>query len=55
VFRSGEWTRLELGFQPIRISSFGEDTDGEVYVVDMQGGVVYQIKDGSIPQLGMSG
>jgi glucose/arabinose dehydrogenase len=45
----GGWTRVELGFQPIKISSFGEDANGEVYVVDMQGGVVYQIIDGSIP------
>jgi glucose/arabinose dehydrogenase len=45
----GGWTRVELGFQPIKISSFGEDADGEVYVVDMQGGVVYRIADGSMP------
>jgi glucose/arabinose dehydrogenase len=43
------WKRLELGFQPIKIDSFGEDPTGEVYVVDMQGGVIYRIMDGSVP------
>jgi glucose/arabinose dehydrogenase len=43
------WKRVELGFQPIKISSFGEDPAGDVYVVDMQGGVVYRVMDGSIP------
>ena len=43
------WTRVELSFQPIKISSFGEDPLGEVYVVDLQGGAVYRIVDGSLP------
>jgi len=43
------WKRVELGFQPIKISSFGEDAAGDVYVVDLQGGVIYRIVDGSIP------
>jgi len=43
------WKRLELGFQPIKIDSFGEDPGGDVYVVDMQGGVIYRIMDGSVP------
>jgi len=43
------WKRVELGFQPIKISSFGEDPSGEVYVVDIQGGAVYRIVDGSVP------
>ena len=43
------WKRVELGFQPIKISSFGEDGAGDVYVVDLQGGVVYRVADGSIP------
>ena len=43
------WTRVELGFQPIKISSFGEDPAGDVYVVDMQSGVIYRIVDGSVP------
>jgi glucose/arabinose dehydrogenase len=41
--------RVELGFQPIKISSFGEDPAGEMYVCDMQGGVVYRIAEGSLP------
>jgi hypothetical protein len=41
--------RLELGFQPIKITSFGEDAEGEVYVADYQGGVIYQVVDGSLP------
>ncbi|HEX8968642.1 MAG TPA: PQQ-dependent sugar dehydrogenase, partial [Chloroflexota bacterium] len=43
------WTRVELGFNPIKIDSFGEDPAGDVYVADMQGGVVYRVVDGSIP------
>ncbi len=43
------WKRLELGFQPIKIDSFGEDPSGDVYVVDMQGGVIYRIMDGTVP------
>lgn len=43
------WARLELGFQPIKISSFGEDPSGDMYVVDLQGGVIYRIMDGSLP------
>ena len=43
------YKRVELGYQPIKISSFGEDPAGDVYVVDLQGGVVYRIVDGSIP------
>jgi hypothetical protein len=43
------WSRAELGFQPIKISSFGEDTAGDLYVSDMQGGVIYRVMDGSVP------
>jgi glucose/arabinose dehydrogenase len=43
------WKRLELGYQPIKIDSFGEDPNGDVYVVDEQGGVVYRIMDGFVP------
>lgn len=43
------FSRAELGFQPIKISSFGEDTAGKVFVVDMQGGVIYEIMEGSVP------
>jgi hypothetical protein len=41
--------RLELGYQPIKISSFGEDAEGELYVVDIQGGTIYRVVDGSLP------
>jgi hypothetical protein len=43
------WKRLELGFQPIKIDSFGEDPNGEMYVADLQGGIIYRIMDGSLP------
>ena len=44
------WSKqLELGFQPIKISSFGEDPSGELYVVDIQGGAIYRITDASLP------
>jgi glucose/arabinose dehydrogenase len=43
------WKRVELGFQPIKISSFGEDPAGELYVVDLQGGVVYRVVNGAAP------
>jgi glucose/arabinose dehydrogenase len=45
----GGWQRVELGFQPIKISSFGEDANGDVYVVDLQGGVIYRVEGGSLP------
>ena len=44
------WSKqLELGFQPIKISAFGEDRSGELYVVDIQGGAIYRITDASLP------
>jgi glucose/arabinose dehydrogenase len=43
------WSRVELDFQPIKIDSFAEDPAGDVYVIDMQGGVIYRIADGSMP------
>jgi glucose/arabinose dehydrogenase len=43
------WNRVEIGFNPIKIDSFAEDPAGDVYVVDMQGGVIYRIAEGSIP------
>jgi hypothetical protein len=46
------WKRLELGFNSIKISSFGEDPAGDVYVTDLQGGVVYRVMDGSLPSGG---
>jgi glucose/arabinose dehydrogenase len=41
--------RLELAFNSIKISSFGENPNGELYVVDIQAGIVYRIADGSLP------
>jgi len=41
--------RVELGYQPIKISSFGEDAAGDVYVVDLQGGAIFRIEDGALP------
>jgi glucose/arabinose dehydrogenase len=43
------WQRVEIGFNPIKIDSFAEDPAGDVYIIDMQGGVVYKVVDGSIP------
>ncbi len=42
-------SRLELGYQPIKISSFGEDAAGELYVADSQGGTIYRATGGSLP------
>ncbi len=46
------WNRVELGFNPIKIDSFAQDAAGDVYVVDMQSGVIYRIVDGSMPAAG---
>jgi glucose/arabinose dehydrogenase len=43
------WQRVEIGFNPIKIDSFAEDPAGDVYVVDMQGGIIYKVVEGSIP------
>src|SRR5262249_54376457 len=43
------WQRVELGFQPIKISSFGEDAAAELYVCDFQGGGIYRIAEASLP------
>jgi glucose/arabinose dehydrogenase len=40
----GEWTMRELLDTPLRISSFGEDEAGELYVVD-HGGVIYRLRE----------
>jgi hypothetical protein len=45
-----EWsTKVELAYNPIKISSFGEDAAGELYVVDIQGGTIYRVAGGSLP------
>jgi glucose/arabinose dehydrogenase len=43
------WKRIEVAFNPIKIDSFAEDPSGELYIADMQGGIIYKIADGSIP------
>jgi glucose/arabinose dehydrogenase len=48
--RLGWSPRLELGYQPIKISSLGEDAAGELYVVDSQGGTIYRVTGGSLPE-----
>ncbi len=37
------WEWAELSSTPYSISSFGEDENGEIYVVDYKGGRIYQI------------
>jgi len=44
---NGEWTNVELLDRTFLISSFGEDQNGELYVVDHEGGI-YQIMDDQI-------
>ena len=39
----GEWENRELLKADIGISAFGEDEDGELYVVDMNNGVIYRV------------
>jgi hypothetical protein len=34
--------------QPIKVSSLGEDPNGELYVVDIQGGVMSRFANGSL-------
>jgi hypothetical protein len=41
--RRGFWFKGELLDTPFRISTFGEDELGEVYVADYVGGVIYRI------------
>ncbi len=39
----GEWSWSELKISDLRISSFGEAEDGELFVLDHQGGGVYRL------------
>jgi glucose/arabinose dehydrogenase len=39
----GQWRMAELAQAGVRPSSFGEDEAGELYLVDMQGGELFQI------------
>ncbi|MBV9170041.1 MAG: PQQ-dependent sugar dehydrogenase [Chloroflexi bacterium] len=49
IFTVRDGKRVELGYNPIKVSSFGEDQNGDVYVCDLQGGVIYRIAGGSLP------
>lgn len=40
----GEWAMRELLDTPLRISSFGEDEAGELYIVD-HGGAIYRLRE----------
>jgi hypothetical protein len=39
----GEWQISELARVDARISAFGEDEAGELYLADLGGGTVYKI------------
>jgi uncharacterized repeat protein (TIGR03806 family) len=43
---SGGYTMVELVDTPLAIASFGQGNDGELYVVDIAGGGLYQLVDG---------
>jgi len=40
---------VERGFQPIKISLFGEGHNGDMYVVDLQGGLIYRTETRALP------
>jgi glucose/arabinose dehydrogenase len=40
---AGEWQAAQVGQADVRLTSFGEDEAGELYLVDMSGGVLYQL------------
>ena len=40
---NGQWTGETLLETNLMVSSFGEDNDGELYVVDYIGGAIYKI------------
>ncbi len=44
VNNNGEWLQNEVYQGDFRVSSFGEGVNGELYVLDHQGGTVYQIR-----------
>ena len=39
----GVWTRRELADTDLSISSFGEDSAGQLYLSDLAGGTIYRI------------
>jgi hypothetical protein len=40
--RSGRWTTRILQHLPFRISSFGEDANGELYIANYTNGVIFK-------------
>jgi len=40
---SGSWDMAEVGRADFLVSSFGEDANGELYVVNQRGGAIYQL------------
>ena len=43
VLDEGTWRRIELASTTLSVSAFGEDEDGELYVLDYAAGVLYRI------------
>lgn len=39
----GSWSQAQIGDTDLFISSFGEDISGEIYVLDIIGGVIYRL------------
>ncbi|HYU26747.1 MAG TPA: PQQ-dependent sugar dehydrogenase [Thermoanaerobaculia bacterium] len=48
---NGAWTSKVMLSTSLLITSFGEDSNGEVYLVDAKGGVLYQLVDPTQPQV----
>jgi glucose/arabinose dehydrogenase len=40
---AGEWQIAELAQANVRLSSFGQDQAGELYLLDLEGGVLYKV------------
>ena len=45
----GGWNNVELARSGLNISSFGEDAAGELYLTDLSGGTVYQLRQADQP------
>ncbi|HVR38286.1 MAG TPA: PQQ-dependent sugar dehydrogenase [Thermoanaerobaculia bacterium] len=50
-FAGSEWLPRQLFNTRFLVSSFGEDRNGELYVIDYGGGAVYKIEDARGPRL----
>ena len=44
--QNGVWTVAEVAHGDIRLSAFGEDESGEIYLLDMDGGELFRITAG---------